>query len=64
MGRPLSRAEVARRMEQKAITTALLQVFLLLKRSPKPRGIALHLGYRGLINPVAVSETERVVQLP
>lgn len=64
MGRPLCRAEEDRRMEKKATTTASeLQVSLLLKQSAKPRGIASHLGYSGLINPVAVSKTESVVQL-
>lgn len=38
LGRSLNRAEVARRMEQKATATAPSQVFLLLKPSVKPRG--------------------------
>lgn len=67
MGRSLSRAEVARRTEQKAITAALSQVSLLLKQSANPRGNHTEQppdpGYRGLRNLVAFSQAESVVQL-
>lgn len=63
MGKPLSRAEVVRRTEQKAIATAPSQVSLLLMPSAKPRGVTPHPGYKGSITPVAVSEAESIEQL-